>query len=73
MNHEHTHLEQVVHRTCIGCGEVTHYDGSELDPEQLDVLQSLVCEECGESEAVFMMTDYDPNTLFTLAPLPARS
>ena len=72
MSPKATHIAQVIHRTCAGCGYVTHYDGSALTPEQLGALQSLSCEECGHSEAVIMMTDHEPATPYALAPLPAQ-
>jgi hypothetical protein len=72
MSQKATHIAQVIHRTCAGCGNVTHYDGSALTPEQFGTLQSLSCEECGHSEAVIMMTDHEPAMSFTFAPLPAQ-
>lgn len=72
MSHKATHIEQIVHRTCTGCGHVMHYEGSRLDREQLDVLRSLACEKCGESEAVIMMTEREPNMRFALSPLPSQ-
>ena len=72
MSQKATHIAQVIHRTCAGCGHVTHYDGSALTPEQLGALQSLSCEKCGHSQAVIMMTDHDPAMSSTFAPLPAQ-
>jgi hypothetical protein len=72
MSQKATHIAQVIHRTCAGCGHVTHYDGSALTPEQLEALQSLSCEECGYSEAVIMIADHEPATPLMFAPLPVR-
>jgi hypothetical protein len=72
MSQKATHIAQVIHRTCAGCGHVTHYDGSALTSEQLGALQALSCEKCGHSQAVIMMTDQAPAMSFTFAPLPAQ-
>ena len=72
MTQKATHIAQVIHRTCAGCGNVTYYDGSTLTPQQLGALQSLSCEKCGYSEAVIMLTDHESATSFTIAPLPAQ-
>lgn len=72
MSGQAMHNEQVVHRTCAGCGRVSHYDGSRLDGVQLSRLQSMECEECGSTSAVLMMTQWDPSTAFALEPLPGR-
>lgn len=72
MSHRPDPVEKVIHRTCTGCGHVMHYDGSLLDRERLDALRSQACEECGESEAVIMMTESDPNMRFALSPLPSQ-
>jgi hypothetical protein len=72
MSQKATHIAQVIHRTCAGCGHVTHYDGSALTSERLGALQSLSCEKCGHPEAVIMMTDHEPATSVTFAPLPAQ-
>jgi hypothetical protein len=60
MTQQASHIAQVIHRTCAGCGHVTCHDGSGLDVEQLAALQSLNCEKCGHSEAVIMLTDHEP-------------
>lgn len=65
-------VAQVIHRTCAGCGDVTHYDGTDLRSEQLAALPSLICEKCGASEAVIMMTEAEPATRFAFVPLPAE-
>lgn len=67
------HVAKVVHRTCTGCGHVMHYDGSLLDRERLEALRSQACDECGESDAVIMMTESDPNMRFALSSLPSQS
>jgi formate dehydrogenase maturation protein FdhE len=72
MSHATDRIDQIVHRTCTGCGHVMHYDGSLLDRERMDALRSQACEECGESEAVIMMTECDPSMRFALSPLPRQ-
>jgi hypothetical protein len=59
MSQKASHIAQVIHRTCAGCGHVTHYDGSDLNAEELAALQLLNCEKCGYSEAVIMLTDHE--------------
>ena len=68
MSQTASHVAQVIHRTCAGCGHVTHYDGSHLNEEELAALQKLNCEECGYSEAVIMMTDHETG----ISPAPPR-
>ena len=67
---ERNATQPIVHRTCTGCGDVTHYDGVDLDQERLAALRRAVCEFCGELDAVIMITDRDPSLSFTLSSLP---
>jgi predicted nucleic-acid-binding Zn-ribbon protein len=61
---------QVIHRTCIGCGHVSHYSAQGIKPEQLNAIQNQKCEDCGESEAVLMMTGRNLAAIFEVKPIP---